>query len=298
MNGYHMNRIAQLMSELAPLEGFNETGLPGIRIYKTTTPAMGRTPLCYNQGVIFIGQGEKHVYLGGETYVYDPDNYLVLSVPIPAECETFTIDNKPTLAMLVDIDMTRLNHIIHQMDDYLPHPFPNKDQGEKGLFTASTSTPLKTSIEHLLKTLQSPMETKVLGDGLLTQLWFRIINGENGGSLQALAAKNTNISRIDKALKLIHTNYRETLDVNTLATLVNMSPSAFHRAFNSVTASSPIQYIKKIRLNKAMEMLIDRNIRVSDAAGQVGYESPAQFSREFKRYFGSSPSSYLRNLSS
>lgn len=290
-----METIAQLMNNLAPLEGINETGLPGTRIYKTST-SIGRVPLCYDQGVIIIGQGEKHVYLGDKTYIYNQDNYLVLSVPIPAECETFASKDQPTLAMLVDIDLTRLHHIIHQMDDYSPEMTDHKNNRDMGLFTAALSSPLKNTVTHLLQTLQSPMETKILGDGLLTELWFRIMNGENAASLHGLATKSTNISRIDKALKLIHSNYRDTLDVNTLAKLVNMSPSAFHRAFNSVTASSPIQYIKKIRLNKAMEMLIDQGTRVSDAAEQVGYDSPAQFSREFKRYFGNSPSSYVRSL--
>ena len=81
------------------------------------------------------------------------------------------------------------------------------------------------------------------------------------------------------------------MSVDELSYLVNMSPSAFHRAFNEVTASSPIQYIKKIRLNRARELMVDEKLRVSEAAVQVGYESSTQFSREFKRYYGSSPSS-------
>lgn len=113
--------------------------------------------------------------------------------------------------------------------------------------------------------------------------------GEDAASLIALATKNSKLSRIDKALKQIHGNYQSTIEVENLAKMVNMSPSAFHRAFKEVTASSPIQYLKKIRLSKARDLLLEHKVRVNEAAMEVGYESATQFSREFKRYFGLTP---------
>ena len=101
------------------------------------------------------------------------------------------------------------------------------------------------------------------------------------------------MSRVDKALKRIHGNYANPMDVEELAALVHMSPSAFHRVFKEVTASSPIQYLKKIRLDKARDLLAEEGLRVGEAAARVGYESPNQFSREFKRYFGASPVSFI-----
>ena len=288
-----MNKIPQLMTSMAGNEGLNSTGLSGVGIFKATE-YKGREPLCYNQGVIIVGQGEKRVFVGDTVYEYNPDNYLVLSVPIPAECETFATKEKPLLALIVDIEIGMLNRIINQMDEHIDHNMLAGGEKHQGLYTAQTTPVIKDVVARLLLCLQSSVETSVLGKGLVSELLFRIICSENAASLYALAMKNTNIARIDKALKRIHSNYKEPLPVDSLATLVNMSPSAFHRSFQDVTSSSPVQYIKKIRLNKAREMLLDKSVRVGEAATVVGYESAAQFSREFKRYFGNSPSEYIR----
>ena len=290
-----MDTIAQLMAGMAENEGLNSTELPGVGVYKASE-YKGREPLCYNQGVIIVGQGEKRVFVGDTMHEYNSDNYLVLSVPIPAECETFATKEKPLLALLVDIEIGMLNQIINQMDEHIDHNLLAAGEKHQGLYTAQTTPVIKDVVGRLLLSLQSPLETSVLGKGLVSELLFRIMCSENAASLYALAMKNTNIARIDKALKRIHSSYRELLPVDSLASLVNMSPSAFHRSFQDVTSSSPVQYIKKIRLNKARELLLDQGVRVGEAATDVGYESAAQFSREFKRYFGNSPSEYIKKL--
>ena len=281
------------MAGMAENEGLNRTGLSGVGVYKATE-YRGREPLCYNQGVIIVGQGEKRVYVGDTVHKYNADNYLVLSVPIPAECETFATKEKPLLALLVDIEIGMLNHIINQMDEHIDHNMLDGGEKHQGIYTAGTTPVIKDVVGRLLQSLQSPLETSVLGKGLVSELLFRILCSENAASLYALAMKNTNIARIDKALKRIHSSYKEPLPVESLASLVNMSPSAFHRSFQDVTSSSPVQYIKKIRLNKARELLLDQRVRVGEAAHVVGYESATQFSREFKRYFGNSPSELSR----
>lgn len=288
-----MGKIAQLMAGMADNEGLNRTGLSGVGVYKATE-YRGREPLCYNQGVIIVGQGEKRVYVGDTVHKYNADNYLVLSVPIPAECETFATKEKPLLALLVDIEIGTLNHIINQMDEHIDHNILDGGEKHQGIYTAGITPVIKDVVGRLLQSLQSPLETSVLGKGLVSELLFRILCSENAASLYALAMKNTNIARIDKALKRIHSSYKEPLPVESLASLVNMSPSAFHRSFQDVTSSSPVQYIKKIRLNKARELLLDQRVRVGEAANVVGYESATQFSREFKRYFGNSPSELSR----
>ncbi len=283
-----MTEIAGLMNILARKEGFNTTLLPGVGVFKSSL-SRPREPLCYQQGIIIVGQGSKIVTLGETTYKYNRENYLVLTVPIPAECETHAREGEPMLAMTVDLDIGLLNRIIAEMDNHINHDLLEKREKHKGLFLASATPQIQDTVLRLLQALQSPLDSKVIGPGLVHELIFRIMCGENASSLYALAMKNTNLARIDKALKLIHSNYRESMDVDSLAALVNMSQSAFHRAFKDVTASSPIQYLKKIRLNKAKSLLIEEGSRVNEAASEVGYESAAQFSREFKRYFGTSP---------
>lgn len=287
-----MHRVAEIVSTLAVEEGYNETELNGVGLFKASK-AKGREPLCYEQGVIFVVQGAKRVYLGDLVYDYNPQNYLVLGVPIPAECETFADEKEPLLAICVDIDTIFLNQIVHAVDEYGDHALPQTGVVKGGLMLGEMTQLIEDILLRLVTVLQSPLESRILGKGILKELFFRILQQDKSELLYALTMKNTSLSRIDKALKHIHSNFTQAMNVDELSLLVNMSPSAFHRAFNDVTASSPIQYIKKIRLNRARELMLNKNLRVSEAAMQVGYESSTQFSREFKRYYGSSPSEYV-----
>lgn len=287
-----MTSLAEQMAGLAKAEGSNETLMPGIRIFKSSQ-SKPRRPLVYDKGVIIVAQGSKRVYLDNKIYDYNPDNYLVLALPIPAECETHATPGQPLLCMMVDIDLGVLNTIIEQMDTHIDHACFAQNRKQHALFVSQMTPQIQDTVMRLLNALQSPIESSVLGRGLEQELIFRIMCGENARSLYALAMKSTNLSRLDKALKQIHGNYQNPMKVETLAALVNMSPSSFHRAFKDATSSSPIQYIKKIRLNKARDLLENRGLRVNEAATQVGYESATQFSREFKRYFGDSPISCM-----
>jgi len=288
-----VERVAEIVGKLAVEEGYNETELSQVGLFRASE-ARGREPLCYEQGIIFVVQGSKRVYLGDSVHEYNPQNFLVLSVPIPAECETFADKEEPLLAVSIDIDTVFLNQIVHMMDEYGEHATPSRGPIQGGLFLGEVTELIEDILFRLVSLLQSPLDSRILGAGTLKELLLRILQQDNSDILHALTMKNTNLSRIDKALKHIHINFTQAMNVDDLSLLVNMSPSAFHRAFNEVTASSPIQYIKKIRLDRAKELMLNNNLRVNEAATQVGYESPTQFSREFKRYYGSSPSEYLR----
>lgn len=288
-----MREIAELMGRLTEREGVTETVVPGVRLHKTSHD-IARVPLLYQQGVVIVGQGTKKVHLGDAVYVYDPDRYLVLSVPLPAECEAVVAPGEPLLSMAVDIDLRVLGDIIEQMDEVGQSACLKSGCRHQGLTVARVDAAFEETVLRLLRALLSPKESRVLGRGLVRELLFRIVCGENAASLYALASKNTGISRIDKALKQIHYNFSQPCNVEQLAGAVNMSTSAFHRAFKDVTALSPIQYLKKVRLNKAKSLLVDDGLRASDAARLVGYESVSQFNREFKRYFGASPASCRR----
>ncbi len=289
-----MDEIAGLMARLANAEGLNETFVPGVGIYKASE-SQPRQPICYQQGILIVGQGSKRVFLGDRVYHYNPENYLVLTVPIPAECESYATPEEPVLLLTVDIDLSVLGRIIGRMDEHMDHALLSRNEKHPGLFLARANQGIKDTVLRLLRALQSPVESSVLGEGIVHELIFRIMCGENAASLYALAVKNTNLSRVDKALKKIHRDYSAPMDVDGLATLVNMSPSAFHRAFKDVTASSPIQYIKKLRLDKARGLLAEGGFRVNEAATEVGYESATQFSREFKRHFGTTPATFINH---
>lgn len=289
---YMTMTLVEQMDRLARSDGLHETLIPGVRIYKSSK-SKAREPLIYDKGVIIVVQGAKRIYLDNRVYDYNPDNYLVMALPIAAECEVHASQDEPLFSLMVDIDMNTLYTIIEQMDTFLELDRSSLREKQHGLYLSPVTKEIRDTVLRLLAALQSPLESKVIGQKVVEELIFRIMCSENACLLYMLAMKNSNLSRVDKALKQIHEDYYKSMNVESLATLVNMSPSSFHRAFREATASSPIQYIKKIRLNKARGLLENQGLRVNEAAIQVGYESPAQFSREFKRYFGNSPVSVI-----
>ncbi len=282
-----MTELTNLMDQLAVQEGVNTTHLPGVYIYKKSE-SIPRVPLCYGQGIIYVGQGKKRLFYGGKTYQYDPDNYLVLAMPVPAECETHATFDKPLLSMMVDLDLQVMRNIIDMLGYDLSSSSEINSKA-KGLQVSPTNPVINDIVHRLLRALHSSIDAKLLGKQIVRELFFRILQGDNRNNLLALTMKNTDLARVNKALQLIHSNYEKRIDVNSLAGMVNMSMSTFHRTFKDVTASSPIQYLKKVRLTKARSLMVEEGLRVNEAATEVGYESSAQFSREFKRFFGHNP---------
>lgn len=287
-----MSEIARLMAALAPKSGTFATVIPGIRVFRADS-YRSRRPMYYWQGIMIVGQGRKRLFIEDNVLEYNPQQPLVMTVPMPVECETFASADEPTLVMMVDIDAQQLSHVIHQLSQHHRLPVTQDMSRQPGVFLTQNSELLNCCIERLLCALQSPLEAAVLGEGIVQELLFRILLSENAAPLYALASAHSRLARIDKALQFMHRHYSDTVEVEHLAELVNMSSSAFHRCFREVTASSPIQYLKKLRLNRARELLL-QGARVKQAAAGVGYESAAQFSREFKRYFNQSPGNYAR----
>ncbi len=160
----------------------------------------------------------------------------------------------------------------------------------RGVTPAPLDAELLEVATRLLRCLLRPMDARVLGESIVNELIYRVLLGPHGPALTALAQHHTPYARVARALAIVHRQYAAPLNVEALAREAAMSPSAFLRAFKRITGESPLQYVKKIRLNKARTLLVHGGLAVSAAAYQVGDESPSQFSREFKRYFSTSPS--------
>jgi AraC-like DNA-binding protein len=145
------------------------------------------------------------------------------------------------------------------------------------------------AVIRLLECLRSPMDSRILGPRIVRGIIYRVLCGERGGALRAMANGHSHFNQIAKVLKRIHLAYPNSLAIGTLAGEANMSVSNFHHNFKAVTAVSPLQYVKSIRLHKARIVMVRDGLNANSAAGMVGYESASQFSREFKRLFGNSP---------
>jgi AraC-like DNA-binding protein len=245
-----------------------------------------RAPVVYQPGIFILVQGRKRGFLGDQMYVYDQHNYLVTSVPLPLECETEATPEQPLLGVAVNIDLGSLAELLLEMDERLP----DISASPRGIYATPLDAELGGAAIRLLEALRSPVEARILGPQIVREITYRVLCGPQGGALRALATRHSHSGRIGKVLRHVHSHYAAPLDVETLAEEASMSVSAFHHHFKAVTSTSPLQYLKTIRLHQARLLMVHEGINASVAAQRVGYESPSQFSREFKRLFGSNPS--------
>ena len=277
-------RIAELLGALAKDEGYTPSQLDAVRFVRVNG-AKPREPIVYEPSIIIIGQGRKRVFLGEQTYVYDPNNYLVLSVPLPLECETEASPDEPLLGLCIRVDPVALGELLMEMEYDRAPP-----EMVRGLYSTPLTEDLDCAAVRLLECLQSPMDARILGPGIVREITYHVLRGEQGGALRAVAARHSRFGQIARVLRRVHQEYNKELDVESLAREANMSVSSFHHNFKAVTSTSPVQYLKSIRLHKARALMLQGDHNASTAASRVGYSSLSQFSREFKRYFGNSPS--------
>lgn len=268
--------------------GFVETAIQGVRFFWSDFAAK-RAPMLYEAGIIIIGQGHKIVHIDNRSCQYDSEHYLVVGMPSPVECETHASFETPLLGIFIDIDLTILNTLVANIGQHESINRFSEHELHHGIKPVSLNSDMKEVSLRLLKAMRSPMDAEALGSGIVHEIFYRALLGEHGSALYALTQHHSNYARIARALNHVHAHYMNTISVDELAGHVHMSTSAFYRTFKEITGESPLQYIKKTRLNKAKALLTNDGIRANAAASQVGYESPSQFSREFKRYFGVAP---------
>lgn len=264
--------------------GFVQTDVKGVGLFWNEQP-VPCAPLLYDTGIVIIGQGRKVGYLGDRRFQYDADSCLVLGVPVPFECEAHATPAEPLLGIRIDIDMTTLHSLVARFQGRLGFERYDSDASHFGVEPVRMEGELLAATQRLLASLKDPMDRQVVGPAALEEILYRVLRGEQGRVLYALTQHHTIYSHVARSLTRMHRDYQATFSVEDLARESAMSVSAFHRAFKQVTGETPLQYLKKLRLIKAKGMLVLEGKRVDEAAYQVGYVSPSQFSREFKRYF-------------
>jgi len=285
--------MAALIEQLAPQEGHTRSLLDGVRLMRADRP-LGRTPVLYEPSIVIVCQGHKRGYLADQIYHYDAQHYLVLSVPLPFSTETDASPEEPLLAVSVRLDMTAVADLVIEVEHHVSVPATSP----LGIVSTPFDTELADTTVRLLKVLTSPIEARVLGPAIVRELCFRVLIGPQGQAIRAALASQGNFGRIARVLRRIHSDYAQSLDVGLLARDADLSIPAFHSHFKAVTATSPIQYIKSVRLHQARLLMIRDDLTAAAAAGRVGYESASQFNREFKRLFGRSPGEEAREMRS
>ncbi len=279
-----IDQMKEILLTKLPAEGVKESGIKGVGLFRRDTPYKKR-PQLYNPQIIMLAQGKKNIFLGEQQFTYDPFHYYVQTVPLPVQCEAVIEAENPMLGLVINIDPQIIGEILYEME---AEP-PRTGQLNKSLYDAPFSEPIMDAVIRMLGTLESKNETRILGPIFLKEILFKVLNGENGEILRELAVNNRGFYQISRVINKIHEHYYEPIEVQALAREAGMSSTAFHATFKSMTSTSPLQYIKNVRLHKAKELIQQEGEKANAAAMRVGYESSSQFSREYKRCFGITP---------
>jgi AraC-like DNA-binding protein len=274
-----------------PRDGVNPTALPGVSVYRRDATSEPGSAV-YKPGLFLVAQGRKAAHVGDDTFVYDADNYLVASVPLPVTSQILEASpERPFLSLSIGFELETVRELMTLAGDTLAPR--STEPPQRGLAACPLTDPIRDVTTRLLDLLDQPDAIAVLGPLYRRELLFRVLEGPRGGFLRAAAMGHGHQRAISDVLLTIHADCTQTFSVSELATTAGMSESVFYEAFKSVTGSTPLQYIKRLRLQEAHRQLVSGLSNVSGAAYGVGYNSLSQFSREFTRVFGANPSAVV-----
>ena len=286
--------IRDLADRIAQFTGKGEvveTAVPGLALFRRHAPSEPMSAI-YRPSVCVLAKGAKRVILGEDTYVYDATRYLVTSLHLPTVVQIVEAsETKPCLGLRLSLDQREIAQLM--VDSNLPAP--HAQQSHRGMATGAVTQPLVNAFQRLVDLLGEERDIPILAPTIQREILYRLLVGEQGARLRLIATAGSASQQIGRALTWLQTNYTQPLRVDELAKMSSMSTSTFHHHFRSLTALSPLQYQKNLRLGEARRLMLTEQVDASNAAFKVGYESPSQFSREYRRLFGNPP---LRDITS
>lgn len=276
--------LTALLDKHTQTDGNYQTAVPQLVLHRLSAP----TPPVY--GVLkpvfcITAQGGKLAVLGEETHLHDPARYLLLSVDLPLTVQIVEASPEdPYLGFCLDIDPRQIGLLLLEMENR-----ETIGPASRGLSLTPLDAPLLDAAVRLLRLLDTPDDVPLLAPLAVREILYRLLTGEQGGRLRQIAVHNSLTQRIGRAIEWIKRHYAEPLSIETVANEVCMSPSGLHHHFKAVTALSPLQYQKHLRLQEARRLMLSEALDAASAGYKVGYQSPSQFSREYARLFGAPP---------
>jgi AraC-like DNA-binding protein len=268
------------------------TAIPDLSFFRQDEPTQPYSAM-YEPSLCLTTQGAKRVILGEDTYVYDANHFLITSVDLPTVVQILKASpEKPFLGLVLKLDQREISQLM--LDGNLP--LPRAQQSSRGMATGEVTLPLINAFQRMVELLDQPEDIPILAPIIQREIFYRLLVGDQGTRLRQMASAGSQIQQIGRAIDWIKDNFTQTLRIDDLAKQVNMSTSTFHHHFRTLTAMSPLQYQKCLRLNEARRLMLTERMDAATSAFQVGYESPSQFSREYNRMFGSPPLRDITNL--
>ena len=277
------------LEQYGPKEDINTTRLDNVIVIRESQSHTNVRTI-YEPFLAFVGKGQKYCYVGKQKYAYGAGSGLAVLLPMPVRTEIVgATAEHPFLAAIVALDLNRLSDILIKIERSGGFAAQPTAEDASGIFSIALTDDLLRPILRLFEALESEQETAVLSGSIIDEIHYRLLCHEHGSALRSLLRQRGQIQRISRAIDHIHQHVDKPVSVEQLAAMVHMSRTTFHEHFRSVMHVSPLQYAKSVKLFQANRFIIDGK-NASEAGYLVGYNSPAQFSREYKRHFGYSPS--------
>lgn len=286
------SRLAELRTELVrkimehlPTAGEKRTAISSLSLYRRAAPTPCN-PATYEPSLSVFLQGRKRVNMGGTTYLCDETTFLLTSVDVPVVSQIVAASEQvPLLSLRLALEMPLVREIISRED--LPEPAASSQA--RGIAVGKTTPELLSACSRLVDLLDTPEDIPFLSKTIEREIIYRLLRGPQGERLRAIATSGDQSHRTAKAIGWLRANFDKPLSVEELAEMARMGTSTFHHHFRALTAMSPLQYQKQLRLHAARDRMLNDRLDAASAAFEVGYESASQFSREYRRFFGQPP---------
>ncbi len=273
-------------------DGVRETAVPGLRLYRQSA-ATACASAAYEPRLVVFVQGKKRIDLGATSYLCDESSFLLSAVDLPVLSQVVeATPEKPLLGMLLKLDMAEVRKILSEEE----FPSSGEPADARGMAVGETSVEILDACSRLVDLLDAPQDIPFLGSLIEREIIYRLLRSPQGRHLRAIATLGDQSQRTAKAVAWLRMHYAKPLRVEELASMAQMGVSTLHHHFRSLTAMSPLQYQKQLRLHVARERMLNDGLDAASAAFEVGYESASQFNREYSRFFGQPPMRDIKAL--
>ena len=274
------------IKKIAVDEGLTDIGIDGVEVFKISTP-FSKINTVLPASICIIVQGSKNLYLGDKKYTYNENSYLIGTVKMPVESELIecSLDN-PCLGMMINLDANIIGELLKIFDELKEWQCEKKSQ--EIISISSMNENIANSLERLLYISTNPMDIKVLGKSFIREIFYEVLKTPQGNILRNSVHHHTNVHEMVPTIKYLEQNFKNNITIEEISKYASMSAATLHKNFKKATSFSPIQFIKNLRLHNAHALILS-GYNASNAAFESGYTNSAQFSREFKRFFGYSP---------
>jgi AraC-like DNA-binding protein len=278
-------RLGRRIEHMLGDQAEKATAVPGLSLYCSTAPTPP-LPCSYEPSLLVIPQGTKRIELGRSSYLFGQTTFLLTSVELPIVSRVVNASKQaPYLAFFFKFQIATVRDILNQEEIELAEP----PSGPAAMAIGKTTVELADACLRLVNLLDQPADIPFMGKLIGRELIYRLLQSDQGERLRSIATLGDQTNRTAKAVSWLRTNYDKPLRVEELATLAGMGLSTLHHHFRALTSMSPLQFQKQLRLRAARNRMLTEEIDAATAAFEVGYESPSQFNREYKRFFGKPP---------